>query len=734
MKSGVECIFRVPAAPRRRKKRTQEEILKARLSQYEEILRSKGIDVHKDDVRPEDLPDVAQPFYGLDGFASGQDGVTSPIRSGGTTSRRAFAKPKLIVDHGGTRFVENSLWSSVAEEFVEPGDAMPDSSDDDTDSAADDSTYYVIGETPSSMAIRNLHPLPEQVTTLWQVFLDNINPLSKLIHMPSLQPAIIEASAHLDRIPRNLEALLFAIYSMAVSSLMPDECQSMLGESKAELCSRYITGTKRALARAKFLGTSDIMVLQAFVLHLLCTRHVYDSKTLWTLTGVGARIAEGMGCHRDGSSLGLGPFETEMRRRIWWQLVFLEFRTAELTGSGHYGNIGQWDVRLPSNVNDADIWPGMKESPEPQERGTEMIFCLTRYELGHFWRKRLLTRSPGGDFATLWSNFRQVGTSEEKIKGIEELEQSLEHKYVRYCDPSVPVEFMAILVTRAATNGMRLMAHHPRRYAKDADVPESERKILWSTASRLLEIDNLLHASKHMNRFRWHTDSYFQWQGFIYVLTELRRQPLHEQVDHGWRLVGEVYENHPSFVTDIKKPINYAVGNLCLKAWKAREETWSQRAVSLSLHTPEYVHQLRKDRVAKQAPPVPEAPHRNEYYDPQQTISAVHADLPIVSAASNLHINDSQQQVNLSTGVTGMLGQEQVYQQPFQQTELPNQLHNPQQNLQQPQDFWWHPTGLEPQPSNTDFDFNTLWPDFGLGQNNMDWMQWDSLLKQDIPP
>jgi len=731
-KSGMECVFRVPPAPRRRKKRMKEDILKARISQYEEILKSKGIDIHEDGVRPEDLPEATPPVGSTPADEASSMAV---VRANDKTmpQQAFFESPKLIIDQGRTRFVENYLWTSMAEGFQKPSETIVESSDeDDADTAFDDGTDYVLGTTPSSASVRDLHPLPEQVSTLWHIFLDNVNPLSKVIHVPSLEPAITKASVHLDKLPKSLEALLFAIYSLAVLSLQPDECQAMLGESKTVLVGRYTTGTKCALSRAKFLGTSDLMVLQAFVLHLLCMRDVYDSKTLWTLCGVANRIAEGMGCHRDGTALGLGPFETELRRRIWWQLMYLDFRSAELTGSGHTGNIAQSNTRIPSNINDADIWPGMQEAPESQERNTEMIFCLTRYELGQYWKRKLLTKEPTGDFGAMWYKYRQSASIEEKEKNIEELEQTLEHKFVRFCDPSVPVEFLAILVTRAATNGMRFMTHHPRRYAKDEDVPESERKILWSLASKLLEIDILPHASKPMNRFRWHYDYHFQWAALIYIITELKREPLHDQADRGWQLVSEVFAYHPSIITQIKKRIHFAVGNLCLGAWAAREETWSQRPFPLPLHTPEFVHQLRRDREQKRAPPAPMPRYEDSYSGQCSDVSRTQADLPIVSATNHLAIDDAQHQVNASFEVHGMQGQQSVYEQQVQRDGLPPQLQFQQQNLHQTQVFWWDPTRENAQ-SNQDFDFNSLWSDLGSGANAMDWTQWDLLLKDDRP-
>lgn len=734
-KAGNECIFRVPPAPRRRKKRTQEEILKARLTHYEDILLSKGIDVHRDGIRAEDLPATTPSTMGRStSISSPGSELTTPNATESTETN--FVKARLIVDQGRTRFVENGLWTSMAEELGKPSNVIPESSEDEDHSDDDDHIGFVIGATPSSVGVSDLHPLPEQVFTIWQIFLDNVNPLSKIVHVPSLQPKIIEASSHLDKLPKGFEALLFAIYSTAILSLEPDECLAMLGESRSVLLSRYRSGTKKALARAKFLGTSDITVLVAFTLHLLSMRDVYDANTLWTLTGVANRIAEGMGVHRDGSSLGLNPFDTEMRRRLWWQLIFLDFRVAELSGSGQGGNMNAWHVRMPTNVNDADIWPNMKEEPTPKERGTEMIFCLTRYELGNFWKQKLLTKNPDGDFATLWENFRKQGAVEDKEKGISELERHLEYKYARYCDPSVPVEFMAILVTRAATNGMRLMTHHPRRYAKAEDIPESERKLCWALTIKLFEIDNLLHASKQMRRFVWHSDHYFPFQALIMGLTELTKDPLHDQADRGWQLIHEVYEYHPYFVTDFKRPIHFALGSLCLKAWKARVDTWSQRPFTTALVTPGYIQQLERDRqkVTSVATPQPQPIQADYFTSSQQQINPGVNEFAVLDSQASDIAAVGTEQANLLKGLRDLNVQQynELQAKAMQQNILPVAPTFAPQTFQTQQPFFWW--DMQNQNAwNQGFDFN-MDQITETAHDAMDWSQWDVLLKTNNRP
>ena len=109
-----------------------------------------------------------------------------------------------------------------------------------------------------------------QAFMLWQTFLQNVNPLSKVIHAPLVQPIVIEASKDFNTVPKPSIALLFAIYSAAVMSLKEEDCESQLNAPKALLLTRYISACQRALAAASFMKSRNIVTLQAFVVFLVC--------------------------------------------------------------------------------------------------------------------------------------------------------------------------------------------------------------------------------------------------------------------------------------------------------------------------------------------------------------------------------------------------------------------------------------------------------------------------------
>src|SRR5277367_6379668 len=80
----------------------------------------------------------------------------------------------------------------------------------------------------NKLDIRSSHPEPVQMFTLWQTFLDNVNPLVKLFHAPTVQQLILEASSNLDNASASTEALMFAIYLCAVTSLRNDDCERIV--------------------------------------------------------------------------------------------------------------------------------------------------------------------------------------------------------------------------------------------------------------------------------------------------------------------------------------------------------------------------------------------------------------------------------------------------------------------------------------------------------------------------
>ncbi len=114
-----------------------------------------------------------------------------------------------------------------------------------------------------------LHPRPQHIFKLWQIFVEQTNPLTKILHVPTLQQRIVETSWNLQAISKPTEAILFAIYVLAVVSISSSDCQTQFGSDKATLLKRYKSGAIRSLMAAYLFCTRDLEVFQAFVLLLV---------------------------------------------------------------------------------------------------------------------------------------------------------------------------------------------------------------------------------------------------------------------------------------------------------------------------------------------------------------------------------------------------------------------------------------------------------------------------------
>lgn len=123
----------------------------------------------------------------------------------------------------------------------------------------------------SNTDLEELHPQPAHVFRLWQIFIERVNPITKVIHVPTVQPLLVEAAASRAKIPKNAEALLFSIYLMATVALTEDECLERFGYTKDVAYTRFSKGCRSALMRIGILKNYDLVVLQALVLYLVYT-------------------------------------------------------------------------------------------------------------------------------------------------------------------------------------------------------------------------------------------------------------------------------------------------------------------------------------------------------------------------------------------------------------------------------------------------------------------------------
>ncbi|KAK5659838.1 hypothetical protein OQA88_13301 [Cercophora sp. LCS_1] len=434
--------------------------------------------------------------------------------------------------------------------------------------------HLLLGSSSGMTDLSTLHPSPIQIFRLWQMYLENVDPLFKVTHSITLQSRIIEAASNLASISPSLEALVFAIYCIAVNSLSPDDCRAAFGSSKDDLLSSYRFGCQQALTNARFLQTRDRDCLTALFLYLVSIGRKMHPQSICSLCGVAMRIAQHMGIHTEAALARCTPFEAEMRRRLWWALVVFDRRIAEVSGSMSVTYlVPAWDCKIPLNVNDSELRPEMNELPASACTATEAVFAVSRAEFGDFIRHTGFQL----DFTCPWlkplARDQQHSHTPDGFV-MPALETILEDKYLQFCDTKNPLHYMTIWMTRAQIATAHLIEYFSKYQDPETPRPtEEQRSAAVSLALRTLVCNTRIMTSPLSKRFRWLVQFYFPFPHYFQIVRELKRKPLGEQADRAWAVMAENYEalfesfgmstnDHPSF---------QVFGKLILTAWEARE-------------------------------------------------------------------------------------------------------------------------------------------------------------------
>ncbi|QQK39722.1 Fungal transcriptional regulatory protein, N-terminal [Penicillium digitatum] len=589
-KAGIDCIFPPPGRAPRKSKRPPDAELLSRLRRLEGVidhLRSSG---HTEGTSTS----VQAPLY-ASGSSTGRSKPTVPTSvsagpqnqvDGGRVCPFEESDPKklapkkfenefgrLVIDEGRSRYVSNRLWTSLGDEIEELQDILDHSSSGEDDTPSPESSHsgsqdgFIFGFYSLSKSLREFHPPTSKVPILWGKYRENVAPLITIVHRPTARELFVEAARHPDALDKNSEALIFSMYLCSIVSMKPDECLFQFGEDRTTVVKRYRFATEQALAKAGFLNTQSLILLQAAVLFLVCVRREDDSKFVWSMTSVVLRLAQGLGLHRDGTNFALKPFETEMRRRLWWHISLLDVRSSEDHGTDPLIHESMYDTLLPLNINDDDLSPDMEEPPKEQEGCTDATFCLIRCEITSALRR--------ANYACPSARFRAPNSLphiDRAGRMIQIISDRCEQRYIRHCDMNIPVQWCSATVGRLILAKLWLIVHHPMTQRDRGNVSQETRESLFLTAIEVLEFGHLLETDTKTAKWGWLFRTNMQWHGVAFVLSEICVRPICPVTDRAWSAVSLIYTEWAAQATHKKGMLWRPLAALMKRAAATRDK------------------------------------------------------------------------------------------------------------------------------------------------------------------
>lgn len=110
----------------------------------------------------------------------------------------------------------------LTDEDTEESDDESSPTTTQTERTSADHHAFIFGYRSCDVDLRTLHPLPSQIPFIWGVYKENVDPIVKLVHVPTMNKLIREVIHDLDHLTPPTEALVFSIYYAAISSMDED--------------------------------------------------------------------------------------------------------------------------------------------------------------------------------------------------------------------------------------------------------------------------------------------------------------------------------------------------------------------------------------------------------------------------------------------------------------------------------------------------------------------------------
>ncbi|KAM3429088.1 hypothetical protein MY4824_008456 [Beauveria thailandica] len=622
-RARIDCEYVAPVRGKRKRSQPSRETMRAKLRRYEDMLKTRGVDVAEHaGTAPATREDALSESNGKTTEAptsplllTPRDEAAPPMGFRYGLIKTPRSGPRLISKEGNSRYYEtcvdmdkvandfctnitcsSTLWTDINDDFRHPDEFVP-VGDDDEEHEAD---LFLGSGSPSSSFLGQLcdwHPTTQCLYALRDMYVDRIDPLMKIIHIPTFWALVWQAAERKEEVSKPIEAAVFCFYFGTISVLEETDCERLFKEGKKTVLAKYRAIARHTLKRAGLLSTSSPMTLRAFCLFMLGLRGTIRYESQYVLCGIALRLAQKMGLHRNGTSLGLSLFETEMRRRLWWHIAHLEFRTADLLGAKPSLDIHLGDAGLPWNVEDEDLEPSMTAVPKDRHAITSITMCIVRCDLA----QSLQRLSGTSTFVASWGDIgtSSTVTSVDKDALIDEIEDKFETRYVRYCDPSRPLDVLVTSMIRAAVCNTRLFAHNPRRFADaGGQVTEAERNVAFRNASKLLEYASMVGENPSLRKFEWRLNSTYLWDKILFVLIEARRKRPGSDADRVWELIGRVFLQYPdAFGQSSAKAVYRALSKWTLEVWDGHVAAKQAQGMP-DPEEPAYIRTMRERRDA----------------------------------------------------------------------------------------------------------------------------------------
>ncbi|KAJ5138880.1 uncharacterized protein N7515_003728 [Penicillium bovifimosum] len=380
---------------------------------------------------------------------------------------------------------------------------------------------------------------------LCRVYLQNVDPIIKILHRPSLSKWMLDgASTYLGTSEDNnsVRALASAVCYVAANTMTEAQCQATFQQNKSSITTVYRRMCESAFEKAGLLTTRDMTVLQAFILYLIARRSEDKDTAVWALIALAVRLARAMGLNQENEQACAREsfFQQQMRLRLWLTVCLVDLQTSFSQASEPLITHSGAACAIPNvaHINDSDFDMDTEHPVAPQEQLMDTTFALVTYHVQVAGRV-LNFGSP------------ECSTAAERHKLAREVQQQV-FTLLHYCDPeSSPYAWFTWHSTQSIVSAIRLSELLPFRCSQPGSCasvfsPRVEGDtILLRLALRNLEKAQLLCTDPRGSGFRWYITT--PYLALSTAISECSTCSDVETVRRAWPVIEASYRQHDEF-------------------------------------------------------------------------------------------------------------------------------------------------------------------------------------------
>lgn len=374
-----------------------------------------------------------------------------------------------------------------------------------------------------------LYPLPSQMFFIWRTYVENIVPFINVIDIAAVEEVVTNLRGKFDSLEPSLQALLFAVSLAAITSLDEEETLACFDTPRIGLIARFRLGTERALANAELLTTRKIETIQAFVIYLSLLPYIGGQELLSPFMGLLLRIATSLQLHRDAENFKmptLSKVEIEIRRRLWWQIIFLDSRSRSKRTAGLSASDTMFDTKTPSQI----LEDGKGAFLDPFNAQNQSIVCIIRCEI---W---LLCR---------FLNANRPNALEQKLDAFNQTRSRLGTLYMPSVSSNRVLTSLVNTMTSLVLSKVKhaIYSQHFHNLKELSQIPSQEMMQHHLDLSiDILKQAHCLRTEPSWKRWRWQLQGDFPWTSMSVVFIQLCQSPWPAISEKGWALTHLILE------------------------------------------------------------------------------------------------------------------------------------------------------------------------------------------------